>query len=217
MKTFVRGVLCALMVMVAGLALAAPVEYVKVCSNYGAGYYYVPGTDICYNTTTGVSKVETEGGTWTTQESPGGEWVGRPFRACFPGKLVPLGTITPADLTLNSHSRYETAPLQITLGAGEFISRLMIRGGFAASSRSTFCFMYFDTPTSEYSVAGCAPTRMMADQNATWSFAPVRTAPPASFTGPFKLLGAAGAETWPLIENVTGELEAWACVSRVRP
>ncbi len=26
---------------------AAPVEYVKICSLYGAGYYYVPGTDIC--------------------------------------------------------------------------------------------------------------------------------------------------------------------------
>jgi hypothetical protein len=26
---------------------AAPVQYVKICSLYGEGYYYVPGTDIC--------------------------------------------------------------------------------------------------------------------------------------------------------------------------
>ncbi|AMN39523.1 porin [Rhodoplanes sp. Z2-YC6860] len=26
---------------------AKPIEYVKVCSLYGAGYYYIPGTDIC--------------------------------------------------------------------------------------------------------------------------------------------------------------------------
>ena len=26
---------------------AAPVEYVKICSLYGAGFYYLPGTDIC--------------------------------------------------------------------------------------------------------------------------------------------------------------------------
>src|SRR6188508_1721408 len=26
---------------------AKPVEYVKVCSLYGAGFYYIPGTDIC--------------------------------------------------------------------------------------------------------------------------------------------------------------------------
>src|SRR5215469_17902005 len=26
---------------------AKPVQYVKVCSLYGAGFYYLPGTDIC--------------------------------------------------------------------------------------------------------------------------------------------------------------------------
>ena len=28
-------------------AKAAPVEYVRVCSTYGAGFFYVPGTDSC--------------------------------------------------------------------------------------------------------------------------------------------------------------------------
>src|ERR1041384_4441611 len=26
---------------------AAPVNYVKICSLYGAGFYYIPGTDTC--------------------------------------------------------------------------------------------------------------------------------------------------------------------------
>ena len=26
---------------------AKAVEYVKICSLYGAGFYYIPGTDIC--------------------------------------------------------------------------------------------------------------------------------------------------------------------------
>ncbi len=26
---------------------AAPVEYIKVCSLYGAGFFYIPGTDTC--------------------------------------------------------------------------------------------------------------------------------------------------------------------------
>ncbi|MBI3704371.1 MAG: porin, partial [Rhizobiales bacterium] len=26
---------------------AKPVQYVKICSLYGAGFYYVPGTDTC--------------------------------------------------------------------------------------------------------------------------------------------------------------------------
>ena len=26
---------------------AKPVQYVKICSLYGAGFYYIPGTDTC--------------------------------------------------------------------------------------------------------------------------------------------------------------------------
>ena len=26
---------------------AEPVEYVKICSLYGVGFYYIPGTDMC--------------------------------------------------------------------------------------------------------------------------------------------------------------------------
>ena len=26
---------------------AKPVEYVKICSLYGVGFYYIPGTDMC--------------------------------------------------------------------------------------------------------------------------------------------------------------------------
>ncbi|MFA6266151.1 MAG: porin, partial [Pseudolabrys sp.] len=28
-----------------GVATAKPVQYVKICSLYGAGFYYMPGTD----------------------------------------------------------------------------------------------------------------------------------------------------------------------------
>ena len=28
-------------------AKAKPVEYVKICSVYGAGFFYIPGTDTC--------------------------------------------------------------------------------------------------------------------------------------------------------------------------
>jgi hypothetical protein len=40
---------CALLAacMFAPQASAAPVEYVKICDTYGAGYFYVPGTDSC--------------------------------------------------------------------------------------------------------------------------------------------------------------------------
>lgn len=35
----------------ADLAVAEPVEYVKVCSVYGAGFFYVPGSDTCLKVT----------------------------------------------------------------------------------------------------------------------------------------------------------------------
>ena len=46
-------------------AQAAPVEYVRVCSLYGAGYFYLPGTDTCVNVNTGVTKRATVDGVVT--------------------------------------------------------------------------------------------------------------------------------------------------------
>ena len=39
---------------------AKAVEYVKICSLYGAGFYYIPGTDICMKV----------GGTFATNIGP---------------------------------------------------------------------------------------------------------------------------------------------------
>jgi hypothetical protein len=51
-KSLLLGSAAGLAVATAGQAAdlpvkAKPVEYVKVCSLYGAGFYYMPGTDIC--------------------------------------------------------------------------------------------------------------------------------------------------------------------------
>jgi hypothetical protein len=35
------------LIALSGAQAASPVEYVKVCSLYGAGFYYIPGTDMC--------------------------------------------------------------------------------------------------------------------------------------------------------------------------
>ena len=32
---------------------AKPVQYVKICSLYGAGFYYIPGTDMCSKSAVG--------------------------------------------------------------------------------------------------------------------------------------------------------------------
>jgi hypothetical protein len=51
-KSLLLGSAAALVAVTAGQAAdlpvkAKPVEYVKVCSLYGAGFYYMPGTDMC--------------------------------------------------------------------------------------------------------------------------------------------------------------------------
>ena len=51
-KSLLLGSAAGLVAISAGQAAdlpvkAKPVQYVKVCSLYGAGFYYMPGTDIC--------------------------------------------------------------------------------------------------------------------------------------------------------------------------
>src|SRR5262244_309721 len=46
-RRLLLGGACVFAVVAAGPANADSVEYVKICSLYGAGFYYVPGTDIC--------------------------------------------------------------------------------------------------------------------------------------------------------------------------
>jgi Porin subfamily len=49
-----------------GGTTAAPVEYVKICSLYGADFFYIPGTDICLNPTNGDTRQQTAFGTLRT-------------------------------------------------------------------------------------------------------------------------------------------------------
>jgi len=42
-------------------------EYMRVCTTYGAGYYYIPGTEDCYNPDTGETRRETEYGTYFSE------------------------------------------------------------------------------------------------------------------------------------------------------
>src|SRR4051812_49535960 len=52
-KTLLLGTAAGLLVAVAGAQAAdmpvkaAPVQYVKICTLYGDGFYYIPGTDTC--------------------------------------------------------------------------------------------------------------------------------------------------------------------------
>lgn len=49
MKRFLIGAAIASATMLPQAGQAAPVEYVRICETYGAGYFYIPGTERCYN------------------------------------------------------------------------------------------------------------------------------------------------------------------------
>jgi hypothetical protein len=124
-----------LILVVGLLAIAsnghAAVEYVKICSLYGEGFHYIPGTDVCVNEETGDARQQTVGGTWRwLVPNSQGYWVSNPAQECKQGKLVKIGTFRPSDFTLNSHDKYQTTPSELTLDRGEFISKVLMMGGF---------------------------------------------------------------------------------------
>ncbi|MDR3698805.1 MAG: porin [Candidatus Sulfopaludibacter sp.] len=109
----------------------AQVEYVKVCSLYGAAFHYIPGTDICLNEQTGETREQTAGGTWYSvlPTNNQGHWATVPQLDCA-GTLVKVGTFKASDFKLNAHEKYQAPPLPFKLQPGQFISKVMMSGGF---------------------------------------------------------------------------------------
>jgi autotransporter adhesin len=84
MKNVMR--LCALGAVAIAAALAAipgaayaqgPIEYVRVCDVYGAGFYYIPGTDRCYRSENGEIRWETIDGTQRNSTASNATMQGR--------------------------------------------------------------------------------------------------------------------------------------------
>jgi hypothetical protein len=74
-KSLLLGSAAGLVAVTAGQAAdlpvkAKPVEYVKVCSLYGAGFYYMPGTDMCIKIGGWVRAEVEEGGNGSLQWGP---------------------------------------------------------------------------------------------------------------------------------------------------
>jgi hypothetical protein len=106
-------------------------QYVKVCSLYGAGFHYVPGTDICINDFTGDARQATPGGTWRSLlPYPEGRWVKDLDDECRPGRLVTVGKFKSTDFKLNIQGRKQTPPFSLYLSSDEYISKVIMSGGF---------------------------------------------------------------------------------------
>lgn len=201
-------------------ANAAPVEYVKICSLYGAGYYYIPGTDICLNDTTNDAREQTAGGTWEWREPNNSYTFVRPNTACSDGRLVKLGEFSSSDLTIDPHGRFVTTNFPVKLGKHEFIKSVIYKGGFTGTGvgAGNFCiFYFFNDPTTglNYQPLGCINTASFADMSTVLVFTPDVPVPPTppTPTDQISLLGANG-ELWDVTSpsDIQGELKVWLCV-----
>ena len=170
MKT-ARAVKTLLMLLVLAFGLLgftpvqrAAVEYVKVCSLYGAGFHYIPGTDICLNDSTGDAREETGGGTWRSLlPYPAGKWVTNLDQACGSGRLVHVGTYRSTDFTINPYNRLQTAPFSLKVNLDEMISKVIMSGGFydpripnrhGANDTDGLCLRSVDPTVLEFSGNG---------------------------------------------------------------
>lgn len=121
----------AAMLLIAPASHAAPVEYVRVCSIYGSGFHYIPGTDTCLNDVTGDARQQTEAGTWRTLlPYPEGKWAVSPSLDCLPGRVVNLGTFSSTDFIPNAWNRKQTRAVPVNVNRGEFITKVTMGGGF---------------------------------------------------------------------------------------
>lgn len=188
----------------------AAVEYVKVCSLYGAGYYYIPGTDTCLNVRTGETKRATEAGLWSAQltKTPG-YWVKGPNRACS-GRVRTIGTYGPGNLTLNEAvGVYETTPSPFSLGKREYIAGVFMKGGFGDPAVG-FCVSIRDSQGTSL-VLGCQDQSLMQNTPATWKMIPFRSTPTASMVAPFYFVGGNADTRWPDLPT-TGSVTLSACI-----
>ena len=192
--------------------------YERICSLYGRGYYYLPGTEICLNPEQRDARMQTSGGTWRFwSPSEPIEPIGN-LRAQCGGGLVKFATIDGSGLFVNDREQFEsTASMQLSLEPEEYISQVIFRGGFTGVERGNFCLFYkSESPGNGtgYTPMACIDTAKHASGIVPVGFTPRLTRAPASLTPTF-VVGANGYP-WPVTTpaEVGGSLEAWLCIKR---
>jgi len=124
--------IAAAIILRAPTANAQSVQFVKICSLYGEGFFYLPGTDICVDFSENDAREPTAAGEWRWRipNNPR-TWVPTPQQGCQGGQLVTFGNITSSGLTLNADSRFETITrYPLNLKQGQYIASVLYKGGF---------------------------------------------------------------------------------------
>jgi hypothetical protein len=138
-KSLLLGSAAGLVAVTAGQAAdlpvkAKPVEYVKICSLYGAGFYYMPGTDMCIKV-----------GGWVRTEAFWGNTNGNsswgPFAGQENNRLTSnMGTVTRGYITADAREQtaYGTARAYIDVGLNTNDTGTVNAGSSEFSSNRAF-------------------------------------------------------------------------------
>lgn len=167
------------LIALTGPVSAKPVEYVKICSLYGAGFYYIPGTDMCikvggyvraegeyqsinglsYGSTNGVNDpTKTNGGIWGPSTIDDGSFTRRTNSINFtPSGVISVDARNQSEYgTLRSYIRLGLQPNSSTGNAANsfFVDRAFIQfAGFTFGLTESFFDIYSNTETFSYTNA----------------------------------------------------------------
>ena len=137
---------------------AAPVEYVRVCNTYGAGFFYIPGTDTCLSIN-GRVRADYLYGTQRAVFIGGGLVPGRAFdsvgfrargRIQLDARTATayglLRTVVRAEITRSSGSTFGVAGI----GTAPDIAQAFVQFGGLTAGRVTTFFDNGDLPTEHF-------------------------------------------------------------------
>jgi hypothetical protein len=201
-----------------GSQAGGPVEYVRICPDFGDEYYYLPGTDICVNPSTNDARQNTPAGTWRWRipNNPI-QWIQAPRKICRGGRLIEFGTLDSSNLALNAHNRLEAATmLPFSLADREYVSSVIYRGDLIGAAPEICMFYHYVDMVdgAVYQPLGCATAISNARHAALLSFAP--DIQPPDTTNPLFLVGASGRLGTNLPELITGSLDIWLCIKKTK-
>src|SRR3954468_8245405 len=153
---------------------AKPVEYVKVCSLYGAGFYYVPGTDICLKVgayfraeyaygTIGASLTNLDAtgadGQRTRISGPDYQQRARAFIFLDSRQQTAYGTLR-AYMNIGHSSDFPTGQSNTgnTSAAGVYANRAFIQLAGFTWGLATSYYDFYSSPATSYSVPWSSDT-----------------------------------------------------------
>ena len=136
---------------------AAPVEYVRICDAYGAGFFYIPGTDTCIKFGGFVRGEGTYLNSRNTLQVPG---------AGFGGAIFPAGIPTPTVATVNAAlaARVSSRALDETGFRGRGRFQFDVRNQTAWGTLRAFARFDFTRDTGVY--ANGNPPTLVGTSNA---------------------------------------------------